>query len=96
MKLEGFFYLEDPEDLENDLIEVNVHAEAEHPKEPGGIFVLSATTPRYIEEWMKKNKNYFCETHLLIVPRLDDDTIREAIEDLLPEISRLGFCVDEH
>ncbi len=93
MKIREVYYLNDPEDLESDWFEMCVGVDPTSPNEIGGEFSFSVTTTKFIDEWMRKNdKKYYCDGHipLLIVTRLDDETVLQALQEILPQIEELG------
>ncbi|MFH0888419.1 MAG: hypothetical protein V1871_04355 [Planctomycetota bacterium] len=97
MKLKSVYYYDEPKDLELDCFEVRVLTEPESDEKGGYDYALKVTTIKFIQDYMtRKGMSYFCagKVPLLIVQRLDNDTVISAIKYLLPEIDEFGLRIE--
>ena len=97
MKIKSIYYFSEPKNLDSDVIHVRILTEPEKGEGGGYEYALEATTMRFIDEWMKKHKpSYYVSSivPILVVQRLDDETIRQAIENILPNIDNIASRVE--
>lgn len=96
MKLKGVIYVNEPEDLVFDRVRVRVLTEPGRIDMGGYEYLFDVTTAKGIEEWMKKNgKSYYASRAmpLLVVERLDKQTVTSALEDILQDMDEYGLRV---
>ncbi len=98
MKIRDIYYIDEPKNLEADSFEVRVLTEPDPGDQGGYEYAFEVTTIKFITGRIaEKNKTYFCGGNtapLLIVASLDDKTIQQAIEDLLPNIDKMALRIE--
>jgi hypothetical protein len=97
VKIRNVYYLNEPSDIESDVINIRVLTTPDSGEKGGFEYSLEVTTIKFITEWMTQNKkDYYCSAGqpLLVVKRLDDKTILKAIDDILPRIGDFAHLVE--
>jgi hypothetical protein len=97
MKLDAIYFTSEPDSLDCDSIDMRVLVKADSGESVGREYAFEATTLKYITAWMQeRGKKYYCgaKAPVLIVERLDADTVEQAVKDILPHIDSLGLKTD--